>query len=289
VELFSFYWDYGMRVIAHCQFGRSSIEVAWETGMSRQSLHSTTLGKCLTVLETLSRSSRSLTYTDILDRTGLPKSTGYRVISILANERLVHFDAENRTYRIGYRLLELAAQGLNSIDLRAVAGPVIRAMGEATQESVLLAVRDGAEIVSIDRVESTRSVRSSTAVGNRAPLYCTGLGKAILAFLPREQQMRLYQTLDLHPFTGNTITTVEALEAELARVRERGVAIDDTEHQPDIRCVAAPVLGRDGIVAGAVSISAPSSRADRKNLEAWELLVREAAARISREIGGKVP
>lgn len=254
--------------------------------MSREDLHSTTLKKCLTVLEALSRSSRPLTYTDILDRTGLPKSTGYRLISILANERLVHFDAENRTYRIGYRLLELAAQGLNSFDLRDIAAPVLRAVGEATQENVLLAVRDGDEIVYIDRVESTRSVRSSTAVGNRAPLYCTGLGKAILAFLPRGARFDLYATMRFHRFTTNTIMTADVLETELERIRERGFAYDDTEHQPDIRCVAAPILGRQGEPVGAVSISAPSSRADHKSLDAWTPLVRDAASRISREIGG---
>ncbi len=255
--------------------------------MSRDDLHSTTLAKCLMVLEVLGRAGRPLTYTDILDRSGLPKSTAYRLISILANERLVHFDPDHRTYRIGYRLLELAAQGLTSFDLRQIAAPELRGVGEATQESVLLAVRDGDEIVYIDRVESTRSVRLATSLGNRAPLYCTGLGKAILAFLPEAERRALYETMNFHSFTKNTITSVDALERELARVRERGFAIDDTEHQPDIRCVAAPIRGPNDAVAGAISISAPSSRADWKNLETWTPLIRNAVSRISREIGGR--
>lgn len=253
--------------------------------MPRDDLQSTTLSKCLMVLDLLAHSKRPLTYTDIVGHTGLPKSTGYRLISILANERLIHFDPENRAYRIGYRVLELAAQGLNSFDLRQFAASGLRALGEATQESVLLAVRDGHEIVYIDRVESTRSLRFSTAVGNRAPLYCTGLGKAILAFLGKETRFELYRFMDFHPFTENTITTVEALEREFALVRERGFAIDDTEHQPDIRCVAAPILSGHGEVIGAVSISAPSSRADPEHLDSWKSLVCDAVAQIAREAG----
>lgn len=253
--------------------------------MSRDDLQSTTLSKCLTVLDLLASSPRPLTYTDIVERTGLPKSTSYRLISVLVNERLVHFDPESRAYRIGYRLLELAAQGLNSFDLRRIAAPGLRALGEATQESVLLAVRDGHEIVYIDRVESTRSLRFSTAVGNRAPLHCTGLGKAILAFLPEETRFELYGVIDFHRFTEKTITTVEALEHEFAQVRACGVAVDDTEHQPDIRCVSAPIFSRQGEVIAAVSISAPSSRGDDEHLESWMPLVRDAAALISREMG----
>lgn len=251
----------------------------------RDDLHSTTLSKCLTILDCLARSKRPLTYTDILENTGFAKSTGYRLISILVNEQLIHFDPESRAYRIGYRILELAAQGLDSFDLRKVAAPHLRALGEATQESVLLAVRDGHATVYIDRVESTRSLRFSTTVGNRAPLHCSGLGKAILAFLPEETRSKLCRSIDLHRFTQNTITTVEALMRELALVRERGYAIDNAEHQPDIRCVAAPIYSRHGDIAAALSISAPILRADHKQLEAWAPLVCNAAAQISREMG----
>lgn len=253
--------------------------------MPRSDLRSTTLSKCLVVLDLLASATRPLTYSEILGHTGMAKSTGHRLISILVNERLIHFDAETRAYRIGYRLLEIAAQGLNSFDLRRVAAPGLRALGEATQESILLAVRDGHEIVYVDRVESTRSLRFSTAVGNRAPLHCTGLGKAILAFLPEDLRFELYGVIDFHPFTAKTITTVEALEREVAKIREVGVSIDNTEHQPDIRCVAAPIFSRHGEVVAALSVSAPSSRADKAELEAWTPLVRDAAARVSREMG----
>lgn len=253
--------------------------------MPRDDQQSTTLSKCLMVLDLLARAKRPLTYTDIRESTGLPKSTSYRLISILTNERLIHFDPESRAYRIGYRLLELAAQGLNGFDLRQIAAPGLRTLGKTTQESVLLAVRDGHEIVYIDRVESTRSLRFSTAVGNRAPLHCTGLGKAIMAFLGEEVRLELSRLIDFHPFTENTITTFDALERELALIRARGFAIDDMEHQPDIRCVAVPIFSRQGEVVAALSISAPSSRADRKHLESWAPLVRDAAAQISREMG----
>ncbi len=253
--------------------------------MPRNDLHSTTLSKCLMVLDLLAHSPRPLTYSEILGHTGLPKSTGYRLISVLVSERLILFEPDTRAYRIGYRLLELAAQGLNSFDLRRIAAPELRALGEATQESVLLAVRDGHEIVYIDRVESTRSLRFSTAVGNRAPLHCTGLGKAILAFLPEAARSELYEVIDFHPFTKKTITSAAAFEREVAKIRGIGVALDDTEHQPDIRCVSSPIFSRHGEVAAALSISAPSSRADKEHIEAWTPMVRDAATRISRGMG----
>ena len=229
---------------------------------------------------------QSLTYSEILDRSSLPKSTGYRLVSILTNERLVFFDPERRTYRIGYRVLELAARGLNGFDLRQIAAPFLRKLGEATQENVLLAVRDGVETVYIDRVESTRSVRSSIGVGNRGPLYCTGLGKAILAFLPEEKRHALYDLMDFLPLTEKTITDAKILECELADIRKRGYAYDDAEHVPDIRCVAAPIRGQEDEIVGAISVSAPSSRADDAILERWVPLVCDAASQISREVGG---
>ena len=113
--------------------------------MTRAESHSTTLPKHLKILEILSQPDSPLTYSKILDRSSLPKSTGYRLVSILTNERLVFFDPEHRPYRIGYRMLELAARGLNSFDLRQIAASFLRKLGEATQENVLLAVRDGLE------------------------------------------------------------------------------------------------------------------------------------------------
>lgn len=253
--------------------------------MPNNELHSTSLRKSLKVLEHLAAEGRALSFSEIVAGAQLPKSTGHRLLSVLVNERLVLFDAEAQTYRIGLRFMSLAFQTWHRLDLRRAAEPHMRRLADATGENVHLAVRDGAEIVYIERVESQAVVRMHAAVGARAPLHCTALGKAMLALLEPSVRDALIAGVVLRPLTPHTITSSEALVADLEAQRTRGYARDRSEHQPDVHCVAAPIRNFRGAPIAAISVSAPTFRVPEAQMEGWGELVAAAACRISIEAG----
>jgi IclR family acetate operon transcriptional repressor len=124
-----------------------------------------------------------------------------------------------------------------------------------------------------------------SAIGKRGPAHCTGVGKVLLASLPPDELQRVVAVKKLKRFTTRTITTVAGLKRELSLIRERGYAIDDTEHEAEIRCAACPVRDHTGRVVAAVSLTAPTLRMSRDRIEAMAPLVREYADRVSRKMG----
>jgi DNA-binding IclR family transcriptional regulator len=171
------------------------------------------------------------------------------------------------------------------MDLRSVARPYMERLNEQTGETVRLGTLEGDEVVYIAKVDARHSVRLHSSIGGIATLHCDGVSKAILAFLPAAERERLLATHVLTQITERTLCTVDELEADLERSRERGYAIDDEEHEPGIHCLAAPIVGPDDAVVGAMSLSAPVSRIDRVALEALAPSVLAATREASRELG----
>ena len=161
----------------------------------------------------------------------------------------------------------------------------MKRLNEATGETVHLAILNGESIVYIDKLESLNQVRMYSAVGKQAAVHCTGVGKAITAFLPPEEQEALIQKLDFKRYTVNTITDEQSFRRELARIRERGYARDDGEHEEEIRCVAVPILNFAGESVAGISVSAPQYRLTPETISKWVELTLHAATRISRYAG----
>lgn len=253
--------------------------------VGREALNSTTLRKSMAFLETLAEAGTPLGLSELVQRTGLPKSTSFRILSILANERLIHFDAASRTYRIGYRFMSLAFNMWHHLDLRRAAVEEMRRLGKASGENIHLAVLDGNEIVFIDRVESHKILRLHSAIGNRASVHCTALGKSMVAFLPQERQAEIVKSLSFEKIAEKTITDPARYERELRKVRSQGYALAFKEHQSDVCGVASPIRDFRGEIVGSVCISAPVFRTDRDRLEGWAPQVVEAAQTISRNLG----
>jgi len=236
--------------------------------------------KAMIVLEALAASREPQRFTDLMQSTGMAKASLHRQLAVLQEERLVSLDDESRTYQLGLRLLALTYDSNGHHAIRRFADPELQELSLATAETIHLAVLDGTEVVYVSKAESTQKVRMYSDVGLRAPVYCTGVGKALLAFRSAADQRRIVERIDFQRFTDTTITSAEALLAELDLIRERGYAIDDGEHEEDIRCAAAPVLGQHGDSVAAISISAPAYRADAE-LPAWVGLVQRAAGHVS--------
>jgi DNA-binding IclR family transcriptional regulator len=217
-------------------------------------------------------------------RLGLAKSTVHRLATTLVEYDILEQNRESGKYRLGLALFELGTLVRRKMDAVSESRQQMHALLEVTGETVQLAVLDHLSVLYIRILESRQAVRMSSTVGSRAPAHCTSVGKALLAFQPPEV---VKQVIDngLRRFTANTITAAEVLQEELASVRAKGYAVDDEESEVGLRCVAAPIRDHTGLVAAAISVSAPVQRMTKKNLQTAVPTVVAAADAISRRLG----
>lgn len=241
------------------------------------------IAKALALLRRVGTAEPPASFSGLLETTGLPKATLHRLLQELVSAGLIR-TAPDRTYRPALALLELAYRAWESIDLKQIAARHVDALWQSTDETVHLAVRDGLEIIYIDKRESPKTLRLFSSVGRRGPLHCTGVGKAILAHLPNPERDEIIERITLSGHTPHTITSRHLLRAEFDRIRADGFARDCEEHEEGIFCVAAPIFDRTGRPVASVSVTAPGIRMDRKRLDALAPEVREAALQISRDV-----
>lgn len=240
----------------------------------------------LAVLEAMARDESDWQgVSDIAARLRMHKSTVLRLLATLEHCGYVEQDLATRRYRLRLKLFELGSQVVGRTDLLKEARPVLERLNRECGEVVHLGVLDEGQVVYVEKVESTHTIRMYSRIGRRSPLHCTGVGKALLAFLPSEEIVRIIETKGLKGYTPNTITDRSALLRHLEDVRARGVAFDNEEHEPGIRCVAAPVWDRTGALVAAISVAGPSLRMTPERLEELARPVMEAALEISRRLG----
>ncbi|MER3468453.1 MAG: IclR family transcriptional regulator [Thermoflexus sp.] len=244
-----------------------------------------TIDRALGLLELICRAEDGFSLTELSQRAGLPKSTVHRLLATLSAHRLVAQDPQTNRYLPGIKIFELAQAVLQKLELRKQALPELQELCQRTNETVHLAILDDGDVIYIDKQESQQTIRMFSAIGKRGPAHCTGVGKVLLAALPDHELEEIIRRKGLPRFTDKTITDPELLRAHLAQVRQQGYAIDDTEHEPEIRCVACPIRDHTGRVIAAVSLTIPAFRATREQIEAMAPLVREYADRISRKMG----
>jgi IclR family transcriptional regulator, acetate operon repressor len=244
-----------------------------------------TVSKCLSILDVVSASDQPLRFASMMRITGLPRSTLHRLLTTLQAERLLTLDATTKTYRSGPRLLGWVNSAWHDDDLRRVAHDEVAYLGRETGETVHLAILDGHEIVYVDKIESSQSIRMYSRIGKRAPIHCTGVGKALVAFLPPDLLEAVIEKTGFEYYTPTTITDVHAFREHLAQIREVGYATDMGEHQAEVRCIAAPVLNQDRHGIASISISTPAYRYDPERCLSWAPMIVASAHRISHELG----
>jgi DNA-binding IclR family transcriptional regulator len=236
------------------------------------------------ILECFSLQEPRLPLTDIARKVGLPLSTTHRILATLRGLGMVEQEGDRDLYRLGLKLLELGSMVLANMEVHRAALPYIEALVRETGETVHLGVFDGSQVVSIEKMDSPHGLASNITIGKGAPAYCTGVGKALLAFQPDAVVDRVCR-LGLTAYTAQTITNAAALRKELARVRAQGYAVDNTEHQPDVRCVAAPIRTHSGHVIASLSVSGPATRIPKDRIAGLATQVREVAAKLSARLG----
>lgn len=246
-----------------------------------------TLGKAVAVLETVALSDRPMRFTDVLAVSGQPRGTLHRQLSHLVQEGLLELRPDH-SYAPGLRLLKLASTSWARNEFRAVAAPFLEALHRETGETVHLGVLRGQEIIYLDKVESRQAVRMNSQIGNASPAYCTGVGKAALSALDAGALDGVLSDTQFRGFTPQTITDRAALLVELEEIRRSGVAFDREEHEPGIRCVAAPVCDAVRSLFAGVSVTGPAYRVAQKQLDDWAPHVRRAARGIMEDLSARL-
>lgn len=188
----------------------------------------------------------------------IPKSTVHNYLSTLVQEEYVV--KEDSSYHVGVRFLEYGAFARVQLDIYEIAKPEVDKLAKATGELANLMIEEHGRGSYLHRARGEMAVQVEAHVGTRVPLHETGLGKAIMAHLPRERVDEIVEMHGLTAATTNTITDRGKLNDELAQIRETGIALDDEERIPGLRCVAAPILSKNDRILGAISVSGPSNR-----------------------------
>lgn len=241
------------------------------------------------VLEAFSSASPSLSLSEIAAAVGLGKSTAFRFVHTLERLGYLTRDPETRRYRPGLRVLRLGFTALNSLGLAQIVQPHLQALSARTGETSNMSVRDGAEVVYVARNSTQQIVGINLSVGSRLPVYCTSMGKAQLIDLSREELGRLLGEGPYPAHGPKTLTNLDDLLAELARVRQQGYALNDEELAAGLRSVAAPIRGCDGEIVAAINVSVPAARMSRQVLETvLAPLVMATAREISQAFGADV-
>jgi DNA-binding IclR family transcriptional regulator len=242
------------------------------------------ISKVLLILEAIHGSPFGLGLKAISDATGIHKSTAHRFVKHLERERYL-ISTEDGAYLIGPRFSQLTTHVNHRATLQAVARPVLSQLWKSTQETVNLAVLDQGTVLYTDVIESPHEFRLSSRVGTRRSLPATALGKAIAAFLEKEEAEQTLPGVTFQPFTPKTIMNQVQFQQELEKIRRQGYALDDEEATLGARCVAAPIVGSAGSAIAAVSISGPTTRVTVNQVSALATAVMNAATAISTAMG----
>lgn len=223
--------------------------------------------------------------TDLAQQVGLPASTAHRLLLTLEQERYVRFGQSRRLWSIGVQAFVTGCAFIKTRNLATLARTHLRGLMENSGETVNLAVEDKGEAVYLAQVECRQMMRVLARPGQRVPMHCSAVGKAIFSATSDRAISQILRQHGMPRLTAKTITTPAALRVELLKVKGQGYAVDDEEHAVGLRCIAAPVFDETGDVIGAVSVSGPMARIDEDRITELGRMVVNAALAISVEMG----
>jgi DNA-binding IclR family transcriptional regulator len=237
------------------------------------------------ILRCLSRDKNHFRISELARQLQLDRSTTYRILLSLEKCGLAEKNNKTGEYSLGVAAFEIGNTYLRRMDFIQISKPIMTDLALKAQETVHLAVLSDTEIVYVDKVDSPRTLGVMSKIGQRAPVYCTALGKVLLAHQPKDELSSLIDRIKLKPFTQNTITSKKRLAEELKVIREKGYAVDQREYEEDVECIGAPIRNHLGDTIAALSISGPQRKMDTPLEKQYVSQVVEAAALISSKMG----
>ncbi len=242
--------------------------------------------RALLLLDTLAEEKNGLALTELCERVGLHTSTVHRILATMIRRGYVRQDRQSKVYRLGLHLLHVGEAAKAQYDLRDEAMGTLEALAHRTGEVANLVIPSGNRVIYIAQAQAPaqRAFGMFTQLGAWAPLHCTAVGKAMIAYWPEEELERVIEE-GMPAYTVNTITNPLRMRSELAEIRQRGYAIDDEERELGVRCIASPVWNADDQLVAAISISGPSGRITPERFAELGGIVRWAAAQLSERLG----
>lgn len=248
-----------------------------------EKLNTTTIDKTLTILETISNYPDGISLSDIAKITDIAKTTTFRILESLKIREYVSVDNISEKYLLDIKALELGIKGLMNVNLVEVSIPYLKTLSSKTNETCFLGVYNNGYVIYLYKSEGTMSIQTNARLGSRMPAYCTGIGKALLAYQSLDEIDRVLNE-KLEKITENTVIDRVKLYNVLADIRLQGHSFDHEENEEGLTCVARPLFNHTGGIVGAVSVAGPTYRMTPKlNLVIEELT--QICQTISRRLG----
>jgi DNA-binding IclR family transcriptional regulator len=244
----------------------------------------TSLQRGLRLLGLFVLEEKGLSASGVARLSNLPVSTVHRFLMNLESAGFLSCDTAG-IYQLGIACVSLGQAARGQLDVRRASLPHLQELNHHTRETVHLTVRYGLFAVYVEKLDSPEPLRIHSRIGATIPLYCTAVGKVLLAYLPESEREKVLEHLELKRFTENTVSNLQELHAELERTRKNGFACDLEEHELHIRCIAAPIWDHSGVVNASLSVTGPAVRMSTARLRQIAPLIREAGLKISAQLG----
>ena len=254
------------------------------TARPKRNYDITALQRGLRLLHLFSEAPRGLTAKQVASLSRLPVSTVHRFLANLVAAGFLNRDGEG-THSLGIACFSIGQAAVGQLDIRRLSLPYLRELNQQTRETIHLTVRHGLSAVYVEKLDSPEPLRIHSRIGAAVPLYCTAVGKVMLAYMPEDEQQRILPDLNIQRQTSNSVSNLQELKTELYRVRKNGYACDLEENERHIRCVAAPIWDHTGSVQSSLSITAPTVRMPVARLRQLAPMIQRAGLQVSAELG----
>lgn len=243
------------------------------------------IDRAASILIYIARHGNDVRMIDISNDLNINKSTIHGILATLESNNLISQNPDTSRYSLGIKLFELGKVYEENFSLKDVVRPYLEKLGNKFSESVHLAIESDFKVLYVDRVKATHSIRLASKPGHTDPLYCTSMGKIILAYKPQKFLETYLERIKLLPLTENTITDRENLIEEIKKIKKDGYAFDNEELEAGLVCIAAPIINRSGKLMGTIGVSGPTNRINSEILEEMKSYIPKIAQEVSNLIG----
>ena len=258
--------------------------IIWDKVAKKESYQINSVVKAFQVIECLT-ADKEQELSVLAKRLEFPKTTTHRILQTLESLGYVERTPSNNRYRTSLKFLEIGGQVADRMDFIEIAHPFMQKLASQTGETVNLGILDGLEMICVDKIKSEHALSHDQPLGSRHKAYCTGFGKAVLAFLTNTTLAGLLEGHTILADTPKSVRSKIDLEADLLKVRKKGYSVDNEEGSEGIRCVGAPIFNHEQRVIAGLSVAGPSQRIKMENVSRLGKLVKDTANTISRKLG----